>query len=78
VSRGPRARTAASAYRRALIAGFDPVTAGNLVAYRVRLPPVASGWKPREIEALRFLVYLSRTGRLEPPGTRGSPSTSSR
>jgi hypothetical protein len=59
-------RTAASAYRRFLLAGFDPVTAGNLTALAVGLTPAARGWRPREVEALLFLAWLDRAGRLPP------------
>lgn len=57
-------RTAASAYRHALLAGFDPITAGNLVAYAIGLPPARRGWTPAEIERLLFLAYLAQAGRL--------------
>jgi hypothetical protein len=55
-------RTATSAYRRFRLAGFDPVTAGNLAAVRIGLTPVACGWTPRELEGLLFLLWRDRNG----------------
>jgi hypothetical protein len=42
--------------------GLRPTEAGNLTAYAVGLPPVESGWLPRELEHLLFLRHLSEAG----------------
>jgi hypothetical protein len=46
--------------------GLTAAEAANIAAVAVGLRPTASGWSIREIELLRFLRYLRRTGRIEP------------
>lgn len=53
-------------YRGLIARGWQAPAAGNVVAYTVGLPPVASGWTVEQIHALLFLAWLSRTRRLEP------------
>lgn len=47
-----------------LRAGCTPKEAWNLYAVAVGLKPVTTGWKPAEIERLKFLRHLVETGRL--------------
>lgn len=56
----------ATTYRGLIARGWTAPAAGNVAAYLVGLPPVASGWTPAQIHALLFLAWLSRTRRLEP------------
>lgn len=44
--------------------GWTQREAGNLVALAHGLRPVRSGWTGREIEHLRFLHTMVRTGRI--------------
>jgi hypothetical protein len=44
--------------------GWTEREAGNLVALAHGLRPVRSGWTVREIEHLRFLQSMVRTGRI--------------
>lgn len=44
--------------------GWTEREAGNIVALAVGLRPVRSGWTVREIEHLRFLASMVRTGRI--------------
>ncbi|HUG30250.1 MAG TPA: hypothetical protein VMQ65_07060 [Candidatus Limnocylindria bacterium] len=44
--------------------GWTQREAGNLVALAHGLRPVRSGWTVREIEHLRFLHSMVRTGRI--------------
>lgn len=55
-----RVRPVLALYQRARLSGFDEGAAGNLVAYSVGLPPLASGWRVIEIERLLFLRWLAR------------------
>lgn len=43
--------------------GMDEVTARNLTAYRLGLPPVECGWTPAEQMRLLDLMYRLTTGR---------------
>lgn len=61
--------TAAPAAARALVwhlesGGWTEREASNLVALAHGLRPVRSGWTVREIEHLRFLQSMVRTGRI--------------
>ena len=61
--------TAASAAARNLVwrlesGGWTEREAGNLVALAHGLRPARSGWTVREIEHLRFLQSMVRTGRI--------------
>lgn len=61
--------TAAPAAARTLVwhlesGGWTEREAGNLVALLHGLRPARSGWTVREIEHLRFLQSLVRTGRI--------------
>lgn len=44
--------------------GWSEREAGNLVALLHGLKPARNGWKVREIEHLRFLQAMVRTGRI--------------
>jgi hypothetical protein len=44
--------------------GWTEREAGNLVALLHGLKPARSGWRVREIEHLRFLQAMVRTGRI--------------
>lgn len=44
--------------------GWSEREAGNLVALAHGLRPAQNGWKVREIEHLRFLQAMVRTGRI--------------
>jgi hypothetical protein len=44
--------------------GWNEREAGNLVALVHGLKPVRSGWTFREIEHLRFLLSMVRSGRI--------------
>jgi hypothetical protein len=44
--------------------GWSEREAGNLVALAHGLKPARNGWKVREIEHLRFLQAMVRTGRI--------------
>ena len=50
--------------RQLLRAGCTPREAWNLYAVAVGLRPVTTGWRPVEIERLKFLRHLVETGRL--------------
>jgi hypothetical protein len=50
--------------RALVMAGCTPTEAANLAGLAVGLRPVASGWRPQEIEALRFLRHLVAGGQL--------------
>lgn len=43
--------------------GWTACEAGNLVAFALGIRPVRSGWTVREIEHLRFLRAIVRSGR---------------
>lgn len=55
--------------------GMDAVTAANLTAYALGLPPYHNGWTSREIEHLVALRWEVEHGRHEPkpPMPRGRP-----
>ena len=62
--------TAAAAAARNLVwrlesGGWTEREAGNLVALAHGLRPASSGWTVREIEHLRFLSSMVRTGRID-------------
>jgi hypothetical protein len=61
--------TAASPGARSMVwhleaGGWTEREAGNLVALLHGLKPARSGWSVREIEHLRFLQTMVRTGRI--------------
>lgn len=65
----PSITSQASAGARSMIwhleaGGWTEREAGNLVALLHGLKPARSGWNVREIEHLRFLQALVRTGRI--------------
>jgi hypothetical protein len=49
-----------------LRSGLTPAEAANIAAVAEGLRPAASGWTVREIELLRFLRYMQRSGRIVP------------
>ena len=44
--------------------GLNATEAANIAALSIGLRPVEGAWTTREIERLRFLRYLSESGRL--------------
>jgi len=65
----PTSTTTTGAGARSLIwhleaGGWTEREAGNLVALLHGLKPARSGWSVREIEHLRFLQAMVRTGRI--------------
>lgn len=65
----PSTTSTGSAAARSLIwhleaGGWSEREAGNLVGLLHGLKPARSGWSVREIEHLRFLQALVRTGRI--------------
>ena len=60
-----RAETPSETYRELRTRGFCADEGGNLTAWLFGLPPVAGGWRPREIEALLFLRHLVGSDRAD-------------
>ncbi len=48
-------------YRRMIIAGLEPIEAGNVVAVAIGLKPTKNGWKVQEIINMIFIDNIKHT-----------------
>ena len=60
----PRSLGVAATIRALQVRGFTAGEAANLTARLAGLPPVHSGWSPRQLEHLIFLRTIVSNGRL--------------